>query len=87
MQGQYIRLPGGSIEIARSCSGLHELIVGLALAALYGKLSDERWRRRLQWLALMGALSLMVNWVRIFTVVIAAYETHMRTSLVRHHWQ
>ena len=86
MEGDFIRLPGGSIEIARSCSGLHELIVGLALAAIYGKLSGESWRRRLQWLGLMGALSLAVNWVRIFTVVIAAYETNMASSLVKHHY-
>ena len=86
MDGDFVRLPGGSIEIARSCSGLHELIVGLALAAIYGKLSGESWRRRLQWLGLMGALSLMVNWVRIFTVVIAAYETNMGSSLVKHHY-
>ncbi|HEX4267593.1 MAG TPA: exosortase [Steroidobacteraceae bacterium] len=86
MEGDFVRLPGGSIEIARSCSGLHELIVGLALAAIYGKLSGEPWRRRLQWLGLMGALSLMVNWVRIFTVVIAAYETNMSSSLVKHHY-
>jgi len=86
MDGDFVRLPTGSIEIARSCSGLHELIVGLALAAIYGKLSDVPWRRRLQWLGLMGALSLMVNWVRIFTVVIAAYETDMRSSLVRQHY-
>jgi exosortase len=86
MDGDFVRLPSGSIEIAKSCSGLHELIVGLALAAIYGKLSGESWRRRLQWLGLMGALSLMVNWVRIFTVVIAAYETDMRSSLVKHHY-
>jgi len=86
MDGDFVRLPGGSIEIARSCSGLHELIVGLALAAIYGKLSGEPWRRRLRWLGLMGALSLMVNWVRIFTVVIAAYETNMSSSLVKHHY-
>ncbi|MGH8201356.1 MAG: exosortase [Steroidobacteraceae bacterium] len=86
MEGDFVRLPAGWIEIAKSCSGLHELIVGLALAAIYGKLSGEPWRRRLQWLGLMGALSLMVNWVRIFTVVIAAYETDMGSSLVRHHY-
>jgi exosortase len=86
MDGVYVHLPGGAIEIARSCSGLHEFIVGLALAALYGKLSDEPWRRRLQWLGLMGILSLAVNWVRIFTVVVAAYETDMRSSLVKHHY-
>jgi exosortase len=84
--GVMVHLPGGLIEIAQSCSGLHEFIVGLALAALYGKLSDEPWRRRLGWLALMGALSLAINWVRIFTVIVAAYETEMRSSLVRQHY-
>jgi len=86
VSGKFIHLPGGTIEIARSCSGLHELIVGLALAALYGKLSDEPWRRRLLWLGIMGALSLIVNWVRIFIVVMAAYETDMRSSLVKNHY-
>lgn len=86
MDGDFIRLPGGSIEIAKSCSGLHEFIVGLALAALYGKLANERWRRRLTWLGLMGVLSLVVNWVRIFTVVMAAYQTDMRSSLVKNHY-
>lgn len=86
MDGDFVRLPGGSIEIAQSCSGLHEFIVGLALAALYGKLAGESWRRRLGWLGLMGALSLMINWVRIFTVIMAAYETDMRSSLVKNHY-
>lgn len=84
--GDLIHLPGGTIEIARSCSGLHELIVGLALAAFYGKASSEPWRRRLAWLGLMGAISLVINWIRIFTVVVAAYETDMRTSLVKNHY-
>ncbi|HEV2268367.1 MAG TPA: exosortase [Steroidobacteraceae bacterium] len=84
--GVMVHLPGGLIEIAQSCSGLHEFIVGLALAALYGKLSDEPWRHRLRWLALMGVLSLAVNWVRIFTVIVAAYESEMRSSLVRQHY-
>lgn len=86
MDGDFVRLPGGSIEIAQSCSGLHEFIVGLALAALYGKLANVSWRRRWGWLALMGALALAINWVRIFTVIIAAYETDMRSSLVKNHY-
>lgn len=86
VQGDYVHLPGGTIEIARSCSGLHELIVGLALATLYGEISGEPLRRRLKWIAVMGALSLAVNWVRIFTVLVAAYFSHMHSSLVRHHY-
>lgn len=86
MQGDYVQLPRGEIEIAASCSGLHTLIVGLALAALYGKVAGVPLRRRWLWIAAMGALSLIVNWVRIFTVITAAYFTRMHSSLVRHHY-
>lgn len=86
MAGDFAHLPGGAIEIAASCSGLHTLIVGLALAAFYGKVSGEPRRRRLLWLLSMGLISLAVNWVRIFTVIVAAYETDMHSSLVRQHY-
>ncbi|MGB6449559.1 MAG: exosortase-associated EpsI family protein, partial [Steroidobacteraceae bacterium] len=81
-----IQLPAGAIEIAQSCSGLHALIVGLALAALNGELSAQPLRRRLTWLGVMGTLALITNWLRIFTVIVAAYATDMHTSLVRHHY-
>ena len=86
MQGNYVQLPGGEIEIAASCSGLHALIVGLALATLYGKVAGVSRHRRWLWVAVMGALSLIVNWVRIFTVITAAYFTDMHSSLVRQHY-
>lgn len=86
MQGNYVQLPGGTIEIADSCSGLHALIIGLALAALYGEVMRDIPRRRMEWLAVMGILSLVINWVRIFIVVAAAYATDMQSSLVRSHY-
>ena len=86
MQGNYVNLPGGTIEIANSCSGLHALIVGLALSALYGEMGRDTVRRRIEWLAVMGGLALAVNWVRIFIVVAAAYATDMRSSLVKNHY-
>lgn len=86
VEGDYVHLPAGIIEIARSCSGLHEFIVGLALATLYGKVAGEPMRRRLLWIAVMGVLSLVVNWVRIFTVLVAAYFSDMHSSLVAHHY-
>lgn len=86
MQGNFVQLPGGAIEIAASCSGLHAFIVGLALAALYGQVTAAPLRRRFAWLALMGVLALIVNWVRIFTVIVAAYLTDMHSSLVRSHY-
>lgn len=85
LQGDLIRLPGGTIEIARACSGLNSVVIGLTVAALYGALARDPLGRRLAWLALMGALAMLANAVRIFAVVVAAYETDMRSSLVVHH--
>ena len=86
MQGNFIHEPGGIIRIAGGCSGLHAFIVGLALAALYGKVFDLPRRRRWGALALMGVLALIVNWLRIFIVATVAYSTDMHSSLVRNHY-
>ena len=86
MQGNFIVMPAGTIQIAGGCSGLHAFIVGLALAALYVKLFDLSGRRRLFALVLMAAIALIVNWLRIFVVTAAAYATDMQTSLVRNHY-
>lgn len=86
VQGDYVHLPAGTVEIARTCSGLHALIVGLALATLYGELSHEPLRRRVTWIGVMASLSLIENWVRIFVVLVAAYLSDMHSSLVRNHY-
>jgi len=86
MRGDLIHLAGGTVRIAGDCSGLHEFIVGLALAALYCKMCDLSRRQSLLAIGLMGVLATAVNWIRIFTVVIAAYVTDMHSSLVRNHY-
>lgn len=85
MQGDSIRLPAGTLQIEGGCSGLHTLLVGLALAALYGELARDSLRRRLLWLGLMAVISLVTNWIRIFVVLLVAYESDMRSPLVKHH--
>lgn len=85
MQGNLIRVPGGSIEIAQACTGLNGFVIGLTVAALYGEIARDPPPRRLAWLVLMGTLALMANSVRIFIVTVAAYESDMRSALVAHH--
>lgn len=85
MQGNFIHLPWGTIQIAGGCSGLHSFTVGLALGALYGKLAEGSPRRRLLWLGIMGLLALIANWVRIFVITVVAYATRLHSPLVRHH--
>jgi exosortase A len=86
MDGNIVHLPAGTLEIAEGCSGMHFLIVGLALAALYGEVTRDAPRHRLLWLGIMGVFALAANWLRIFVIIVAAYATDMRTFLVAHHY-
>lgn len=86
LQGDLIQLPAGTLEIADGCSGLHFLIVGLTLAALYGELSGDSLRRRAAWLAILGGIGLLANWVRIYVIAVVAYVTDMHSSLIPHHY-
>jgi EpsI family protein len=85
MHGDFIQLPAGVLQIGAACSGLDQFLAGLALAALYGEICRHSWRRRLTWLIVMGVLSQICNWVRIFIVTVVAYESEMRAPLVRRH--
>lgn len=88
MQGDFIHVPAGTLRIAGGCSGLHYVVVGLALAALYGELLEHSALRRLGWLGLMGTIALLANWIRIYTIAERAYATNMQTYLVTvdHYW-
>jgi exosortase len=88
IRGAFIHIPNGSFVIEQGCSGLHFMIVGLAVAALHGELRGDPWRTRLIQLAVMAALALLANWVRVYTVIEAGYLTDMKHHLVSvgHYW-
>jgi exosortase len=81
--GDYIHLPNATFVIEEGCSGLHFMIVGLAVAALYGEQRGDPWRIRARQLALMAGLAVLANWVRVYTVIVAGYLTDMQSYLVR----
>ncbi len=81
--GDVIHIPNGTFLIEEGCSGLHFMIVGLAVAALYGEQQRDPWPLRLRQLALMALLALLANWIRVYTVIEAGYLTDMQSYLVR----
>jgi exosortase len=88
IRGDVIHIPNGSFRIEEGCSGLHFMIVGLAVAALHGELRRDRIRIRILELVLMAILALLANWVRVYTIIEAGYLTDMRSYLVSvsHYW-
>ena len=88
IDGPFVRIPNGTFVVEEGCSGLHFMIVGLAVAALHGHLQQAPWRMRVAQLALMAALALLANWLRVYTVIEAGYLTDMHHYLVSvsHYW-
>lgn len=83
MEGNIIHIPAGSFEIAGGCSGLHFLIVALAIAALQGELDRYALRSRALLLAIAAALALTTNWLRVFIVILAGHLTEMQHFLIK----
>lgn len=85
IEGSNITLPYGRLVIADGCSGIGYLSTLLLVGSIAATLNDYRWRG---WLLVLGGailLALIINWVRIFALVIIADQTNMQSSLVREH--
>lgn len=80
--GNFVEIPAGTFEIAGGCSGLHFVIVALALAALMGEMRGDDWRGRSILLVLAGALAVVTNWIRVFVIIVAGHQTDMQHYLV-----
>jgi len=84
--GNFIHIRAGTFEVAPGCSGIGMLLVGLAVAALYGEMHRQPAIRRVTLLALAALLSLAANWIRVAGIVYAGYLKGMHTTLVRDHY-
>ena len=83
IEGNHVHIPAGTFEIAGGCSGLHFLIVALAIGALYGELGRDRIGVRLKLLALAAVLAVLMNWVRVYTIILQGHLTDMQGYLVK----
>jgi EpsI family protein len=80
----YVHIPEGVFEIAEGCSGVHFFVVGLFVGALHGELSCMTRRRRIATFLALGAASIVANWIRVLTIVIAGHMTNMQHTLIVH---
>ena len=82
VEGNFVHIPAGTFEIAGGCSGLHFVIVALAIAALQGEVERVGLRTRVLLLAIAAAMSIVANWVRVYGVILNGYLTDMQGYLV-----
>jgi exosortase A len=81
--GNLVQIPEGTFAIEDGCSGLHFMVVALAIAAYYGELHRDTLRHRLLLLALACVLALLTNWIRVSVIITAGHLTDMQSYLVR----
>lgn len=80
-----IFLPFGTIIIAEGCSGLRYLLIALALSIYLVLTSHVNLRHSVLIILVSAALGLLVNWLRIYIIILMAYRTEMQTGLLEDH--
>lgn len=85
IDGNSITLPYGIMLIADGCSGLRYFIIALALGWLLSISLDYRLPGMFLTLAVATALALIMNWIRIYLLILVGYYSEMQHSLVQDH--
>jgi exosortase A len=83
VDGNIVHLAAGVFEVAGGCSGIHFMIVSLALATLYGEIGHDSMKVRIRLLALAAGIALLTNWLRVYIIIVAGYLTDMQHFLIR----
>jgi exosortase A len=73
-----ITIPGGWFEVARACSGLNYFVSSLVLGVLYAYIYYRGWTKRLLCIAAFVALPVVLNWVRVYLIILVSWLTDMR---------
>ena len=82
IEESFVFLPSGTLEISDGCAGLHFFIVGLAISSLYAHQTLVTAKYRILLVGLVVTLSILMNWVRVTTIIVVAYVTDMQHYLV-----
>lgn len=83
IQGYAFHFPSGVIEIGSLCSGLNYTIAAISLTLFQGMLYLPGWRSRLKLVAAGVAVSLLANWVRVYSLMLVGYFSQMQNYLIR----
>ena len=82
IDGHLITIRAGVLEIEEGCAGLRFVLVSLMLAAFFSLAWLRRWRSRLLLMAVALFVSMLANWVRIYTLVLIGDWTSMQHYLI-----
>lgn len=83
--GNSFFLSDGQVDIVGGCSGVKYLTISLVICYYILLTSKTSLSQKLQLTGLAIGLSLLINWVRIFLIILIAHFSKMESSLVHNH--
>ncbi|MCK4950457.1 MAG: EpsI family protein, partial [Gammaproteobacteria bacterium] len=85
LENNLISIPEGQFFVEESCAGLRIFLVMLTFSLLYVYLYFNNYLRSVIYIIVALGVSLMVNWVRVFLVILAGHVDGMNNFLVHDH--
>lgn len=85
LDGYYISIPEGKFAIENVCAGLRYLLATLGISLVAQHMFLHSIKTKLVFLSVCILCSLIVNWIRVFVVVVAGHYSNMQHSLVTDH--
>jgi len=82
VDGVLVSIPEGTFKIAQGCAGKRYFLVCITVAALLAGTKRMRPLRAATFLGLSGMLAVLMNWIRVVTVIYAGHITNMTSYLV-----
>ena len=83
MQEYVIHIPAGSFAVEGGCSGLNYFVTAVFIAVVLGEIDRDDLRSRLLLIGIAAALAIVINWLRVFAIIVAGHLTNMQHYLVR----
>ncbi|UPW19205.1 exosortase [Agarivorans sp. TSD2052] len=84
-EGNVVSIPSGRFEIANGCSGLRYFITSLFLCLLYIYFNIRSLKKAAIFFIVCMLGALLVNWVRIITIILIGHETQMQSDIIYDH--
>ena len=83
-EGILIHIPVGTFRVAENCSGMRQLVAAITIAAIFSYINNFRVISMIAYIAIAILVSILINVIRIFTVVVSGQLTDMQHYFVRH---
>ncbi len=85
VDGEFITLPDGVIQVAATCAGLNSFLVGLTLGAAFCHLFLRRWSTVLAAMGCAAGISMVANWIRVASLTVIGHVSRMQSGLLDDH--